>query len=291
MNILIRADSSSEIGLGHVMRDLVLAQKYKGDNITFACQNLDGNINQKVLDGGFGLEVLESNNREELLKVIKKLDIDLLVIDHYNIGYEYEKYIKNNCDIKILSFDDTYERHYCDILLNHNISANEKRYKNLVPSFCELRCGTQYTLIRDEFVKEKKKPKRNKTKSKIKNIFIAMGGADPLNANIKVLKKLKSIKNLYINVVTTTANKNLKKLQRYSFLNKNITLHVNTTKIAKLINSCDLAIVTPSVTVHEVLFLKKPLIAIKLADNQDDIYKYLKRNRYKCFSRIDKFKF
>ena len=28
MNILIRADSSSTIGTGHIMRDLVLAQKY-----------------------------------------------------------------------------------------------------------------------------------------------------------------------------------------------------------------------------------------------------------------------
>jgi UDP-2,4-diacetamido-2,4,6-trideoxy-beta-L-altropyranose hydrolase len=290
LNILIRADSSSNIGLGHVMRDLVLAYKYKNDNVTFAGQNLDGNINQKVLDSGFGLEVLNSNNQDELISLIKKLNIDLLIIDHYGIDYEYEKYIKDNIDIKILSFDDTYKRHYCDILLNHNISANEKKYKDLVPSFCELRCGSQYTLIRDEFVKEKRQKKR-KNNPKRKNIFIAMGGADPLNANIKVLKKLKSIKNLDINVVTTTANKNLKQLQRYSFLNKNITLHVNTTKIAKLINSCDLAIVTPSVTVHEVLFLKKPLIAMKLADNQDDIYKYLKRNRYKCFSRIDKFKF
>jgi UDP-2,4-diacetamido-2,4,6-trideoxy-beta-L-altropyranose hydrolase len=290
LNILFRADSSSNIGLGHVMRDLVLAYKYKNDNVTFACQNLDGNINQKVLDSGFELEVLNSDDKDELVNVIKKLNIDLLIIDHYGIDYEYEKYIKDSIDVKVLSFDDTYKRHYCDILLNHNISANKKKYKDLVPSFCELRCGSQYTLIRDEFIKEKQY-KNKKQKTKIKNIFIAMGGADPLNANMKVLKKLKSIKNLDINVVTTTANKNLKQLQRYSFLNKNVKLHVNTTKMAKLINSCDLAIVTPSVTVHEVLFLKKPLIAIKLADNQDDVYKYLKRNRYKCFSRIDKFKF
>jgi UDP-2,4-diacetamido-2,4,6-trideoxy-beta-L-altropyranose hydrolase len=289
LNILFRADSSFNIGLGHVMRDLVLAKQYKNDNIIFACQDLEGNINQKILDSGFNLKVLKNHEKDELLKLINDLKIDLLIIDHYGIDYEYEKYIKENSNIKILSFDDTYERHYCDILLNHNISANEKKYRELVPNFCELRCGSKYTLIRDEFVKEKRQ-KNRENNSKRKNIFIAMGGADSKNINIKILKILKKYKNIDINVITTTANKNLKQLQRYSFLNKNITLHVNTTKMAKLINQCDLAIVTPSVTVHEVLFLRKDFIAIKVTDNQDDMYKYLKRNRYKVCDDLHRLK-
>ena len=43
-NILVRADSSSTIGTGHIMRDLVLASSYKNDNITFATLDLEGNI-------------------------------------------------------------------------------------------------------------------------------------------------------------------------------------------------------------------------------------------------------
>jgi len=33
-NILFRADSSSTIGIGHIMRDLVLATQYPKSNIT-----------------------------------------------------------------------------------------------------------------------------------------------------------------------------------------------------------------------------------------------------------------
>lgn len=48
----------------------------------------------------------------------------------------------------------------------------------------------------------------------------------------------------------------------------------------------DFAIVTPSVTVNEVYFMQLPFIAIKTATNQDEIYKYLKRNH---FSLLDAF--
>ena len=42
----------------------------------------------------------------------------------------------------------------------------------------------------------------------------------------------------------------------------------------------NVAIVTPSVTVNEVVFMDIPLIAIKTAENQDEMYKYLKENDY-----------
>ena len=77
----------------------------------------------------------------------------MVIFDHYGIDYQYEKQIKIKTEVKILSFDDTYEKHHCDILLNHNIYAKKEQYKDLVPDFCELRCGRKYTLIRDEFKK------------------------------------------------------------------------------------------------------------------------------------------
>jgi len=284
--ILFRADSSSTIGLGHIMRDLVLAKKYskKGAKVIFATQNLQGNINQKIIDAGFNVEILKSNSKKELVELIKKLDIDLLVIDHYQIKYKKEKYIKKKTKIKILSFDDTYEKHYCDILLNHNIGANKKKYKNLVPKYCKVKCGSRYTLLRDEFYKEKNKTyKKNK---KIKTIFIAMGGADTANLNIKILNILRDFKNIKVNLVTTTANKNLTKLKKFSKNKKWINLYINSSKIAKIIRKSNFAIVTPSVVLNEVYFMGIKFLAIKTADNQDDIYKYVKKKGY---FTLDKF--
>jgi len=280
-NILFRADSSSTIGTGHIMRDLVLAKQYKKSNIIFVTQNLEGNINYKVSEAGYKLESVKSNNSEELISLVKKYDAELVVIDHYSIDYKYEQKLKKQTGVKILAFDDTYEKHHCDILLNHNISGNKKRYKNLVPKYCEVRCGSKYTLLRDEFVKEKRK----------KTIFIAMGGADHSHINIKILDVLREFKNIKVNLVTTTANKNLKDLQKYTKDKKWINLHINSTKIAKIMKESDFAIVTPSVTINEVLYMELSFIAIKTAENQKDIFEYLEKKKYKTICKFNKNKF
>lgn len=156
MNILFRADSSPLIGTGHIMRDLVLVKQFKEDNVFFATRELKGNINYKIDNSGYKRVILNTNEFDELDKLIKDLSIDMIIIDHYGIDYKFEKKLKeSNPNLKVFVFDDTYEKHCCDILLNHNISANEKKYIGLVPNKCELRCGSKYTLLRDEFLKEK----------------------------------------------------------------------------------------------------------------------------------------
>ena len=71
-NILFRADSSSTIGTGHIMRDLVLAEQYPDANIIFATQDFPGNINHKIKEKGYAIELLKSNDPEELDILIKR---------------------------------------------------------------------------------------------------------------------------------------------------------------------------------------------------------------------------
>lgn len=288
MKILFRADSSSTIGIGHIMRDLVLAKQYPEAQIIFASRNLKGNINHKIVADGYSVEILESNDISELAATIQKHQIDMIVLDHYGIDYEFEKKIKElHPNLQLFVLDDTYERHHCDILLNHNISADAKRYKDLVPQHCELRCGAKYTLLREEFIKAKKAKKKRGKKT---NIFVAMGGADHSNISREILNVLKNFEGIRVNLVTTTANQNLEKLQKYCKNKKWIELHINSNQIAKLMQKSDFAIVTPSVTINEVYYMGLPFVAIMTADNQKEIYSYLKRKKYptlKKFCRIE----
>ncbi len=87
-----------------------------------------------------------------------------------------------------MALDDTYEKHYCDTLLNHNIYAKTEKYKDLIPKWCEIRCGEKFTLLRDEFLKEKEVKRE-----KIYDIFISYGGADTANLNISTLRVLEEV--------------------------------------------------------------------------------------------------
>ena len=282
MNILFRADSSSTIGTGHIMRDLVLAKQYKESNVIFTTQSLQGNINSKIEENDYEIVDLSSNNIDEVLSLIIKYSIDMIVIDHYGIDWKYEKALKTKYpSLIILSFDDTYEKHHCDILLNHNISGDERRYDRLVPVGCELRCGSKYTLLRDEFIEEKKR----------KTIFLAMGGADHSNINIEILKVLESFTDIKVNVVTTSANQNLEELKIYVENKKWIKLHINAKKIARLMKISNFAIVTPSVTLNEIFYMEIPFLAIKTAKNQEAMYAYLVQNKYPVLEKFNESSF
>ncbi len=291
-NILIRADSSSSIGTGHIMRDLVLAKQYPKKHVIFAVQDLQGNSNQKILEAGYSLSILQSNEFEELNRVIQKLAIDLLIIDHYDINSSFEKKLKKrNSHLKVLSLDDTYRQHSCDILLNHNIYAKKKLYKTLVSKSCKILCGAKYTLIREEFYKERAKKKEAHKEDSSTKIFLAMGGADSANLNIPILSVLEKFPNISIQLVTTTANSHLKELQKYVQAKPWIKLFVNSTKIAKLMRKSDFGIITPSVTANEAYFMRLPFLSIQTASNQKEMQKYLHKNNYLTLKKFSKQKF
>jgi len=278
MKVIFRLDSSSEIGLGHLMRCLVLAEQYEQDNVVFAMQGLPGNANHKVKEHGYQFIILGDNTTQTLINTINDSIIDLLIFDHYDIDEQFEKTVKDKTGVKILSLDDTYQPHHCDILLNHNIYAKDEQYKDLVPSFCELRCGEKYTLIRDEF--KKIKPKSRQINKDNPTAFVSMGGADTTNISVEVLSVLIGFNHITVNLTTTSSNSNINALLEFSQRYSQVHIHIDHQNIAKLMDDSDFAVITPSVTVYEVMSLKLPFIAIQTAENQKYIYHYLERRRW-----------
>jgi UDP-2,4-diacetamido-2,4,6-trideoxy-beta-L-altropyranose hydrolase len=269
MKTLIRADSSASIGIGHIMRDLVLAKRLGGD-IAFACLELEGNSIDQI---PYTVHILSDGTSEELITLIRTEGFERVVFDHYGIDAHIEKQIKEQTGVQIIALDDTYKRHDCDILLNHNIYADPKKYESLVPSGCLLWCGDEHTLIREEFITEKKIPRE-----KIYDVLIGMGGTDAANQIGDILKMLPH--DLTITILTTTANAHLDTLRTYASAHRNIHLFVNSAHVAQIMNQSKKAILTPSGIVHEAIYMQLPFTAIQSASNQDDMVEYLKANGY-----------
>ena len=86
LKTLVRADSSSKIGHGHIRRNLLLAKKFS--DISFASLRLEGDIFDEINYSKFSLR---SGELDELCELIKDNKFELLIIDHYGFSFEERK--------------------------------------------------------------------------------------------------------------------------------------------------------------------------------------------------------
>ncbi|HIP03253.1 MAG TPA: UDP-2,4-diacetamido-2,4,6-trideoxy-beta-L-altropyranose hydrolase, partial [Campylobacterales bacterium] len=176
----------------------------------------------------------------------------------------------------ILSFDDTYERHCCDFLLNQNIHAKQESYNGLVNQGCYLMCGLEYALIRKEF-----KDARNRCESSekgIKNILLTLGGADPDNTTLEILKHIEKMQicNIKITVVLGGSNPYINEIKSFVASSKmSIEIVIDAKNMAELMCSADIAISAAGSTTIELLYMRKPFFALAIADNQNIVYEAL----------------
>lgn len=287
--IIFRVDSSIQIGSGHLMRCLTLADDLKFKNeILFISRCLEGDLNN-IVSKEFNLSVLQSQDTNDILsgyekwltvkqekdaeqtiEIIKYYEsIDLLIVDSYAIDVKWEKMIRPYVK-KLMVIDDLANRkHDCDILLDQNFYCNfEDRYKGLVGEYCNLFLGPKYALLRDEFYKEKgKKIQKN---SEIKNIFIFFGGSDLTNDTMKALKALLLLErvDLRVNIVVGTSNIYKEEIEKFCEIYEWINYYCQVSNIAELMNQADLSIGAGGTATWERAFLGLPAIVISVAENQ-----------------------
>ena len=180
---VIRADASEQIGSGHLMRCLTLADRMRceGTDVHFICRDLVGNLNHLVREQGFPLHVLprhaddpslsgyaawltvaqETDARETGEVLCTLAPIMRLVVDSYALDEVWERIVRPLVG-EIFVIDDLANRkHDCDILLDQNFYRTmQHRYDGLVPPSCKLLLGPSYALLREEFYAAKKKLRR-----------------------------------------------------------------------------------------------------------------------------------
>lgn len=267
--VVFRADSSSEIGCGHIMRDLVFAEEFGNKEIVFFTRDLVGNINQEILKKGCKVETLYSNESKELLEVLKKYNPSDIIFDHYEIDWIFERELKDNINIKVTSFDDTYNKHFCDSLINHNICAEKTKYDNLVPQSCEIICGNP--LVR----KDIREFLINKDKEYNKTIFISMGGTDHANMISTILRSIPD--EFKVIIATTSSNKHIASIEKLIENKVGVELFVDHINIALLMNECGFGIISPSVISYEAIYMELPFVSIITGEDQRGIFEYYKK--------------
>ncbi len=318
MKAVIRADSTLNIGSGHIMRCLTLAEDLtiNGFSVYFISKNLPGNMLSYVKEQGyqcFSILPIGSNDREcydenfdniydatESIEILKSIDADLIIVDHYKIDATWHKMVKKYCK-SIVVIDDLADRSYeCDILIDQTFGRHKREYVKLVSDGTSLCLGSKYALVKSEYygMRRMAKRKRNITNN-ISNVLIFLGGSDHSDLYLDVVNTLFSMDTsniLTINLVVGAQDSNtLNKLS--GIIDDRLIVHKNINYMSKLMYEADIFVGASGSTTWERCSLYLPSIVCIVADNQKLIASNLEehgavfvwknmKELKKCFSRI-----
>lgn len=271
--ICFRADASSDIGYGHFIRTLALADMLKED---FDCTyfTVDPTFYQK----------------EELSKVCKYIALnpfthftdflsvltgnEIVVLDNYFFSTDYQKQIKSK-GCCLVCIDDMHDKHYvADILINYALTDFSSFSKESNTKLC---LGLEWALLRKDFYKVGVS-KKEKTSS-LQKATICMGGVDKYHLAETIIDFLLPVTGLkHVDIVS--GDKSDFNLSVHPPFSLNIHKNLSANEIISLFCSNDFAIVSTSTICVEALACSVPLLGGYYVDNQEEFYQVLCENNY-----------
>lgn len=284
--ILFRTDANSEIGFGHMMRCLSIADAFsrKGYNCIFAVS--DDSSKEQVLK--FGYEVISMNSdykkiyndQDSIRHLIRNKRIDITIVDSYFVTYNYLDKLKE--ESTVVYIDDLAMFAYpVDVLINYNFNGMDIDYQKLYRKnkiiIPELLIGPQFAPLRSQFI--------GLTRSRhkqIKNILILTGGSDPINLSLNLSERInetEDMKDFIFHFVVGPLYQKTEELKRMVTNGSNIVIHQDVSDMSTLISNCDLVVSAAGSTVYEVLACGIPLIIYVSADNQLNVASAIVRNK------------
>ena len=304
MDVIFRTDASLDIGTGHVMRCLTLAQalREQGANCCFICREHAGNLLDLIRERGFEAHVLSmqvvlqkklgqqdatdgnilvhaawlgaawQTDAEQTKNAIGDVVVDWVIVDHYAIDVRWEAALKPHYQ-KLMVIDDLADRpHDCDLLLDQNLGHTEQHYVGLVSAHCQVLVGPQYALLRPEFSELREYSLARRATLQLKYFLITMGGVDKDNATGSVLAALTGCTlptDCRITVVMGSHAPWLTQVRKQAEQMPWTTeVLVGVDNMAKLMAESDLAIGAAGSTSWERCCLGLPTLLLVLADNQ-----------------------
>lgn len=277
--LLIRADAAVQMGTGHVMRCLALAQAWQaqGGKVIFLTHKPTATLTNRLQAEGMEVSFLnlapgseadawETGQRAKQWRVI------WVVVDGYHFQSEYQFHLQQ-AGIRCLFLDDYGHGtpYSADLILNQNAYAQAVLYGDRPPT-TQLLLGCRYGLLRREFW-----PWRGWQRQvlpRATRVLVTLGGSDPNNTTALVIQALQlGPSELEVDVVAGGGNPHYEALQALvqSSSLPIIRLHRNVTQMPKLMAQAEVAIAAGGTTCWELAFLGVPSLLLVLAENQQAV--------------------
>jgi len=295
MNVVFRTDASHEIGTGHVMRCLTLADALRslGAKCKFICRSHEGNLLELIGQRGYPVFPLKQSTSTvtrsdqmnyanwlgtdwqidavQSLRAIGDAPVDWIIVDHYAIDSRWEKILISKSK-RLLVIDDLANRsHVCNVLIDQNLYENlGSRYDGKVPQDCVCLLGPKYAILRPEFNHHRQRSLDRRITPKLENLLIFLGGSDPNNETTKVVQGVIAARKKWksIDVVIGTGFQFRNILEEQLKLINSTKLHIQTTEMASLMTRSDFAITAGGSVTWEKCVLGLPSLVSIQGENE-----------------------
>jgi len=273
--LLIRADASSEIGTGHVMRCLAIAQAWRdrGGGAVFLMAQSTPAICERL--SREGCKILPghaitggADDARTTLDAARQCGCEWLVLDGYGFDSEYESGVWGH-GFGVLYIDDLGDRkHSADIILNPNLTAASAQDAGQHHETHQL-LGTEFSLLRREF--RSWSDWNREIVPTANRILVTLGGGTPEELALCILEALEQVKSqvesvMFVLGASSEQPESLKK--GGAKLEGKASFVRAASDMATLMAEADVAIAAAGSTCWEMCFMGLPALIVDVARNQ-----------------------
>lgn len=291
-----RVNGNKDIGMGHLMRCLCLAEFLKEQSLFII--NDDRKVFEKVREFGcspipistlqnedFRVMVdclnrypeefkkkmpSEQRELESVCPLLKKEKIDVLITDLVSASKEYFETLKE-AGFFLISLDELGTTHFSsDLVFNCNSVPKTKKYQK--EDYTKVYMGSEYALLREEFSGLEKRA----IQAQVKRILVTCGGTDMKGLSLKILRALQAFaKKCEIVLVVGPDFKFREELNRLFNGMNNIIAKEDVKAMRSEMLRADLAIASGGTTMYELAACGTPSIILDQYEHQNEFAKVL----------------
>lgn len=269
--LYIRADGNTQVGMGHIMRCLSIAEAAVALGAAYEPVFLvaDEGCCGMIEERGFRVIVLHTDYKNMMseLPLLQKLleqKRDILLVDSYQADTAYfEAVSKLACTVCL---EDMGEPYPVDLLINYNLYApGLKEQYRIHGKPLNTLLGAMYMPLRSVFQIDMDYP----IKDKVTDVMITTGGSDPyFAAGAFADAFLVAERDITWHIVSGPFNAFANQLKETYGKRDNVVIYEGLKDLKALMKRCDVVLTATGSTVYEVSALGVPMIAFYFAENQ-----------------------
>jgi len=262
---VLRADASSSIGVGHVMRSLSLGEALLDEGFGVELVSFELAPSLQSLATSCGVEVVELScapRSSEDAQFVLQRNANIVVVDGYEFSREFFAGLEaSSTPFAIIDDNAETNAQSPSAVINQNPHASESMYAHLQGE-PKMLLGLQYAMVR----KEVREVATMNLPSREGEVFVAMGGADFLGLTAPLVEALAET-GLQIRVAVGHANTQRAHIQKLADQLGNVTLIEQQDYVSSLARA-HVAVLAAGSSLWEACAVGTPSIGLVVADNQ-----------------------